>query len=76
MSKEECLFKLTYKLLTDEHGISEEAYEELYSLLESFNLDYIAHYVDATDGRYYIPEQNAAVLQEAHAIRRILPDVE
>jgi hypothetical protein len=44
---------LAIALLTQDDGISQEAYEILYEMLDG-NLDITGH-VEATDGRFYLP---------------------
>ena len=51
----EIVADLTESLLTDEKGISEESYNKLYLLLQECGLGYLTKYVDACDGRFYIP---------------------
>lgn len=46
-------------VLKDDHGISERAYNSLCDLAESMNCDLLntmLKKVDATDGRFYLPE--------------------
>jgi len=55
---------LAIALLDDDKGISEEAYEQLCAKLAGTpNID-ILMYVDATDGRFYLKENDAKFLQE------------
>jgi len=47
------------KLLDDENGVSEEAYIEIHdfaNLMDYSPLFEMLHHVDATDGRFYLPE--------------------
>lgn len=56
------LINMIMSMLKDDHGISEETYNNLYKIKESLNihspmrmdLDAIMRQVDATDGRFYI----------------------
>lgn len=45
---------LAISLLTQDDGISQEAYDILYGLLEGD--EDITQHVEATDGRFYLPE--------------------
>lgn len=49
--------KFVTAVLTDENGISEEAFAALYELAEdSSEIRDLLRKVDATDGRFYLPE--------------------
>jgi hypothetical protein len=53
------LKSLAYTLLEDDHGVSEEAYGLLFTVLHQQltpeEACYITDYVEATDGRFYLP---------------------
>ena len=51
--------RLGITLLDDGEGISEPAYDLLYSLLKEANCEDILNMVDATNGRFYIGEVDA-----------------
>jgi hypothetical protein len=53
------LLDLAVTLLNDEYGISEEAYMKLHKMLldAGFGPYNILRRVDATDGRFYLPER-------------------
>ena len=56
------LRKLAILMLDDPDGINEEVYNELHSLLDTapVNED-ITNMVNATDGRFYLPEDHGIV---------------
>ena len=54
----ETMIRLCYALLDDEHGINEKAHGILLDLLKetySWEPDFLAK-IEATDGRFYLPE--------------------
>lgn len=57
------LKQLIDALLTDENGISEEAYNALLDYLENIGTSELTDYVkkaDATDGRFYFASDDAS----------------
>ena len=56
---EEAYRALVNSLLNDDYGITEDAYEQLMSLGEDMgvNVQPIRAQTEATDGRFYFPEE-------------------
>jgi hypothetical protein len=54
------LRRLALELLDDDHGITQEAWEVLYSLLEKSGEKYedIVKTIESSDGRVYLPEDH------------------
>ena len=50
------IWKLAYHLLTDDNSISQSSYESLLQIFTFVGIEDIQLQVDATDGRFYIPE--------------------
>ena len=55
---------LAILLLDDQDGINEEAYHQLASILHETSNQDILDAVEANRGRYWISEQDAAILKE------------
>ena len=75
--------QLAIALLDDEEGISEQAYELLYDFLD----DDMKRQVDATDGRFYLPEsfkdgeapeneQDVQLSYLQNVVRQIIPEAQ
>jgi len=47
--------RLAILILTDENGINQESYDQMLHLLNEEDADIIDR-VEATDGRYYLPD--------------------
>ena len=56
--------ELAIALLDDDFGISQRAYEQLCVKLSGTPNEDILKYVDATDGRFYLKENDAMFLQK------------
>lgn len=54
------------KALNDDHGINEESFLTLYSMLQQEGHSDILQCVEATDGRFYISFDDAEKLAQNH----------
>lgn len=56
---------LALDLLDDEHGVSGKAWKNMIDWLDDEGCSDIIDAVDACEGRFYLTEENAAMLREA-----------
>jgi hypothetical protein len=64
---EQAAYELAVALLDNEDGLSEEAYVALMEYLPERVKDEVSRITDATDGRFYIPEDDPEEMDSAYA---------